>query len=75
MHTARYCFGYTTFQYGRFIIIVGGAIEKNKQTTACEFYDINKNQWRELPRLKEAKYSSSIVNVNNKMIYCFGGAT
>lgn len=43
MHNPRYCFGYTTFELGRFIITVGGAVAAYDQTKLCEFYDVNKD--------------------------------
>ena len=37
-------------------------------------YDTNKDEWYILPSFNMEKYSSSLVNVNDKVIYSFGGA-
>ena len=74
MHTARYSFGYCTFNHGQYIIVGGGAYQSYYHLSEVEVYDTNKDEWYILPSFNMEKYSSSLVNVNDKVIYSFGGA-
>ena len=74
MHHPRYCFGYTTLEYGRFIVVVGGAHEDYKHIAHTEFYDVQKNHWLMLPKLNEEKFSPTVVSVKDQYLYAIGGS-
>jgi len=65
MINPRYAFGYCTFNFGKYIIVVGGALSNYDHTDQCEFYDTNLNQWFKMPSLSGKRYSSGVVNFKN----------
>lgn len=59
--------------YGRLILTVGGSHSNYDHSDKVEFYDVEKDKWMILPSINERKYSPTIVNINNSVIYSFGG--
>jgi hypothetical protein len=74
MNFPRYCFGYCTFEQGRYIAVAGGALDRFFHTNTCELYDVLKDKWITLPNLNEAKYSAAVVCVKDKFLYTFDGS-
>lgn len=73
MKDGRYGFGACTSKLGKFIVVVGGAKSSYIHRAECEYYHTKKNAWYSLPKLNSAKYSQSVVDVEGKFIYAFGG--
>ena len=73
MITARVGFGCTVDNYGERIFVIGGSIGKHKATDKCEFYNIDTDEWKELPNLPEARFSSSLCIFNDEWLFNFGG--
>lgn len=71
MRKARYAFGFCHLNHH--LYVVGGCIEDNKSTRACERYDMQANAWEELPKLKFKRYAVSMVAVGKRWLYGVGG--
>lgn len=74
MNDPRASFGclYTPSPNKDEIVVTGGYIN-GKLTNHCERYNVQRDQWTQLPELNEAKASSSLCLLNNRYLYCFGG--
>lgn len=70
----RYCYAYATLLNGKYIAVAGGALDNLHHTDKCEYYDIPNDIWYPLPQLNEQRFQASLVNVNDKYLYCLGGA-
>jgi len=73
MINSRYGFGACSSKQGKFIVVVGGAKSAYSHIKDCEYYHTKKNTWYNLPKLNSEKYSQSVVDVEGKYIYAFGG--
>ena len=57
----------------RYIIVSGSRKEVNQAANRVELYDIQIDDWIEMPQIKEGRHYHSSSNFNNKFIYVFGG--
>lgn len=65
--------GHSACTVGDDIIVVTGT-KMGEYGATCEFFDINKTFWVELPKLNQPRYYHSSCSFNGKFIYVFGGA-
>jgi len=74
MWTSRAAFGCAVYPNFSQIFIAGGSTGPDEATRHCERYIVSTNQWKRLPELREAKFSTSLCFFNNGgTLYCFGG--
>jgi hypothetical protein len=57
----------------RYIIVSGSRKELDQAGSRVELYDIQIDDWIQMPQLKEGRHYHSSCNFNNKFIYVFGG--
>jgi hypothetical protein len=57
----------------RYIIVSGSRKEVNSAAKRVEIYDIEINDWMELPQINEGRHYHSSCSVNDQFIYIFGG--
>lgn len=57
----------------RYIIVSGSRKEVNQAANRVELYDIQIDDWIEMPQIKEGRHYHSSSNFINKFIYVFGG--
>jgi len=72
MITSRSSFGCTVNVHTKKIYVAGGQTN-GVQTKRCEVYDVEQNQWKELPDLNEAKSAASLCILSGRWLYCAGG--
>jgi hypothetical protein len=72
MINGRASFGCTQNVHTNEIYVTGGYI-KGVPTKKCEAYNVQTNQWRELPDLNEEKCASSLCVLGGRYLYCIGG--
>lgn len=81
MHRGRMSFGITYFNHN--IYVVGGVGDNRTLLPHCEKYNIygykdssNKTVegWEELPSLKETRFSSSLIILKHRYLYCLASA-
>lgn len=80
MKTARAAFGCCLNRKYQKIYVVGGAAGQDIPTNKCEQYDVNKDEWTDLPSLDQGLCSASIITVGEqeniqgpKYLFCMGG--
>lgn len=71
MHEGRYAHGICFIK--EFIYVTGGVRDFEITYDSCERYNILANEWSFIPPLDRPKYGVSIVAVNQRYIYMFGG--
>ncbi len=54
-------------------MICAGGNEENGPINKCEKYSIKKDDWKELPDLKEEKFNLTLCNANDLRIFSIGG--
>jgi hypothetical protein len=73
MAHARVSFGACVSQDAKYIYIAGGAEgEAKKPTNYVERYNIDTDEWVELPPLNQPRFSCSIIQ-NGNLLFAFGG--
>lgn len=72
MITPRSSFGCTVNAHKNHIIVAGG-YEHATLIKKCEYYDIARDQWHQMPSMNEEKCSPSLCVLDGKFLYCFGG--
>ena len=60
---------------GKLLVVAGGAKSNFEHESGVEVYDVGRDKWFQMPSLNEKKYSPTIVNVKDQMLYSFGGAS
>ena len=60
MSLGRVAFGCAVDNYGDRIYAIGGTLPKQQATDVCEEYIVEKNEWVQLPKLTEPKFSQSL---------------
>ena len=73
MKYGRASHGITITQDQKYVVVAGGYASANQVQDTVEKFDIQNNNWVELPRLNEAKASLSLLCFNNRDLYSFGG--
>jgi len=74
MTMARAAFACAVYPNQSQIFVCGGSINANESTKQCERYIVKDDNWKRLPDLNEAKFSSGLCFFNNgSTLYCFGG--
>jgi hypothetical protein len=58
-----------------YIFAAGGDTDVERPTTTCECFDIIKGEWKEIAPLRRRSEGLSLVAVDNKYIFKFGGTT
>lgn len=58
----------------RFLIVVG-SWHVEQSTRTCEIYDIERDEWLELPSLNEGTCAPGLVIVGGRYLYKLGGTT
>jgi hypothetical protein len=71
MHLKRYAHG--CCYINEYIYVAGGAYTMDRGLSNCERYNIIGNEWEHIPNLNREKYGVSIVAMDNRFIYVFGG--
>jgi N-acetylneuraminic acid mutarotase len=66
-------YGATINAHTNEIYVAGGNTTGGLMTQRCEAYDIDTNEWRELPPLNEEKVSASLSVLAGRWLYCMGG--
>ena len=74
MLTSRASFGCTLNVHDNEIYVLGG-YSNGVATRSCEAYNIEKNEWRQLPPLSEEKCAMSVSVMGGRYLYCIGGFT
>ena len=78
MNRGRMSFGIIYFNY--YIYVVGGAGNNRSLLPNCERFDVYgklKNpdyKWEELPSLKETRFSSSLIILKHRYLYCLASS-
>ena len=57
MSLGRVAFGCAVDNYGDRIYAIGGTLPKQQATDVCEEYIVERNEWVQLPKLTEPKFS------------------
>lgn len=71
MRKARYAFGVCNMNHHLYAI--GGCVQNNQSTRSCERYDIINDRWEELPKLRLKRYAVTVIPVERRYLYGFGG--
>ena len=72
MKDSRSSFGCTVNVHKKEIYVAGG-YTRGQTTKKCEAYNVDNNEWRQLPSLNEEKCATSLSLMGGHLLYCFGG--
>lgn len=73
MNHSRDAHGLISFM-DKYIIVVGSWHVEESQKT-CEIYDLENDQWKELPQLNEGTCAPGLIVISNRYLYKLGGTT
>jgi len=62
-----------TVEYDNKLYLIGGLTDEYKLLNTCEFYDLNLQKFRPLPRLNHQRSEPAVCCSNDGIIYVFGG--
>ena len=54
------------------LFVIGGLEKNNSAITTCLYYNIKKNTWENMPKLKYSRYNKALY-INGKDLIAFGG--
>lgn len=72
MLSSRASFGCTYSPSRNEIFVAGGYVE-GELSKKCEYYSVAEDKWTTLPDMNEPKCSQSLVVLDNRFLYSFGG--